>query len=275
MKKRKALRDQYEMAQVRPKTVLLWTALRSISTAFERSIITLSNVKVIHEPFDDVFYLGPERQSNRYASRPIKTDQTYKEAGRKITKEYEGKEVVFSKNMAHYVENKFEMFLEPQYKCTQHTFLVRNPEESIPALYRASKDPKIVSAGWNYFDPEEAGFRQMYELYHFIVENVHPSPVLIDADDLLDHPDETMKTYCDAVGITYQSHMTSWEPGPVAEYAHCAGLWHQNVIKSYGFNAKKTKADDCTMPDEVRKAITDAKPYYEFLKAKKLKINIY
>lgn len=257
-------------AQLCPKTVLLWSAPRSISTAFERSIITLSNIKVLHEPFNNVYYLGPERQSSRYDSTPVDPNETYQEVGRKLTKEYKGKEVVFSKNMAYTVENMFEIFLEPRYKSTQHTFLVRDPEKSIPSLYLASKNPNI--AGWDYFDPEEAGFRQMYELYQFIAENVHPNPVVIDADDLLDHPDETMKKYCDAVSIPYQSHMTSWKPGPVPELAS-SSIWHQNVLKSSGFSAKKTIAHDFTIPAEVRRTITDAKPYYEFLTAKRLKSN--
>ena len=261
-------------AKSHSKVVLLWSAIRSISTAFERSIITLDKVKVIHEPFAKVYYVGPERQSGSYAFTPTDPSvETYEEAALRLTKEYEGKEVVFSKNPAHYVENKFEIFLGPQHKNTQHTFLIRNPVESIPAFYRASKNPNITRTGWVKFDIDEAGFRQMYELYHFIVENVHPSPVVIDADDLLERPDQTMKRYCDAVGIRYQSHMTSWEPGVVPEMANCAE-WHESLFKTSGFLARKTIKDDCTaVPEEIKRAITDAKPYYEFLKAKSLKIN--
>ena len=50
---------------------------------------------------------------------------------------------------------------------------------------------KITKSG--HFDLEEAGFRQMFELYTFIEENVHPNPVVVDADDLLASPDETMR----------------------------------------------------------------------------------
>jgi len=41
--------------------VFLWSAPRCLSTAFERSMRELNEVKVLHEPLLAPYYMGPER----------------------------------------------------------------------------------------------------------------------------------------------------------------------------------------------------------------------
>jgi len=43
-------------------------------------------------------------------------------------------------------------------------------------------------AGWDYFDADEAGFRELYELFSLAVNQLGQQPVVIDADDLLSQP---------------------------------------------------------------------------------------
>lgn len=254
------------------KKIILWTAPRCVSTAFERSIMTLRNVKIFHEPYSSVFYFGQERQSLRYASTPVDQKESYHSVSKKLNKEYDGVDVLFSKDMAYCVENNFEIFLDKKFDNFQHTFLIRDPAKAIPSLYHASTNPKLT--GWDYFDPVEAGFRQMYDLYKFITDNIHHNPVVVDADDLLDHPDETMKSYCDAMGITYESHMTTWEPGPVPDWDTWSG-WHENALKSSGFTPRSTKRphkskDTLEVPDEVLKVVEESRYYYEYLASRKI-----
>jgi hypothetical protein len=114
----------------------------------------------------------------------------------------------------------------------------------------------------------------MYELYKFIAEHVHPNPVVVDADDLLDHPDETMKSYCDAVGITYESHMTTWEPGPVPDWDTWSG-WHEDALKSSGFtprSATKPKSKQTVeVPEEVLKIVEESRYHYEYLAHRRIR----
>ncbi|KAK3697915.1 hypothetical protein QZH41_003259 [Actinostola sp. cb2023] len=252
--------------------VLLWTAPRCVSTAFERAIMTLGNTKVFHEPYSNAFYFGPERQSLRYASTPINPKETYRHVTTMLCKDYDGVDVVFSKDMVYCVENHFEIFLDEEFKDVKHTFLIRDPAKAIPSLHRASTNPKLT--GWDYFDPEEAGFRQMYDLYKFVSERVDASPVVVDADDLLDNPDETMKSYCNAVGISYEPHMTTWEPGPISDWDVWSG-WHEDALKSSGFTpraSKKTKRKELEeLPVELRKVIEEASPHYKYLSSRKIR----
>ncbi|KAJ7392693.1 hypothetical protein OS493_010344 [Desmophyllum pertusum] len=124
----------------------------------------------------------------------------------------------------------------------------------------------------DYFDPAQAGFRQLLELYEFVDRHIHRNPVVVDADDLLDYPNEILKSYCEAVGLEYEENMTSWEPGPVPEWDAWAG-WHEDALKSSGFKArvKKNRPRACAafdvedLPPEVGAVVEECMPYYEAL----------
>ena len=255
------------------KRILLWTAPRCVSCAFERSIRTLKNSKVFHEPYSTAYYFGPERQSTRYAATLVDEKETYSAVGEILQKEYDGKEIIFSKDMAYCVENKFHMFLEEEFKDFEHTFLIRDPVKAVYSLYKMATSPKLT--GWDYFDPVEAGFRQMYELYEFLQKHLLRGSVVVDADDLLEFPNETMMSYCEAVGIQYEETMTTWEPGLIPEWdVNQTGLWtgwYDSVRKSSGFHKssarKTTEINFDELPEEVLSAIETSKHYYDKLYA--------
>lgn len=254
--------------------IILWTAPRCVSTAFERSIMTLKNSKIFHEPYSKAYYFGPEKQSPRYASQETNHQATYRSISKMLQKEYDGRDFLFSKEMAYCVENKMHIFTEEGFKNFQHSFLIRHPLKAIYSLFKASTNPKLT--GWDYFDPAEAGFRQMLELYEFVDRNIHRNPVVVDADDLLDYPNEILQSYCEAVGLEYEENMTSWEPGPVPEWDTWAG-WHEDALKSSGFKprVKKNRSRACTafdvedLPPEVAAVVEKCMPHYEALAAKK------
>ena len=149
-----------------------------------------------------------------------------------LQQDFDDKEFVFIKDMAYCVEGKFDIFLEEGFENFKHTFMIRHPDSAISSLFRLSTNPEL--AGWDYFDPAEAGVRQLLELYEFIDRRVHKNPVVVDAADLLKFPNDFMQSYCEAVGLKYEKHMTAWQPGPVADRGPCTA-WHDEVMKSSGF----------------------------------------
>ena len=42
--------------------------------------------------------------------------------------------------------------------------------------------------GWTYFDPAEAGFKELCTMYDLVRSTLNKDPVIIDADDLLESP---------------------------------------------------------------------------------------
>ncbi|WFD02117.1 hypothetical protein MOBT1_000796 [Malassezia obtusa] len=49
----------------------------------------------------------------------------------------------------------------------QHTFLIRTPEKSIPSYYKCTQEK---AAGFDYFDPSEAGYKELKLLYDWIAD---------------------------------------------------------------------------------------------------------
>ncbi|XP_057301984.1 uncharacterized protein LOC130636322 [Hydractinia symbiolongicarpus] len=256
--------------------VFLWSASRCISTAFERSMMEIQNTHFLHEPYTASYYYGPERQSSRYVSTPVDPNVSYQERFQLLTKNYEGMQAVFSKNLAYTIENHFEELLRTELREFQHTFLIRNPRKSVISLYRVSLDPLFLN--WDFFDPVEAGFKQLYDLYQFIKIHLDQQPVVIDADDLLVNPAGTMKAYCKATNLPFSEDMLQWEPGliPTCPFS----VWHSKMAKSAGFIKQTAEQlenfenlDD--FPIEVQTCVKESESYYELLKKQKtLPINV-
>jgi len=248
--------------------IILWTAPRCVSTAFERSIMELENSKIFHEPYSNCFYFGPERQSQRYQHQPPDSKSTYRSVAKLIQKEYDGIDIVFSKDMAYCVDGHFAEFLSEGFADVKHTFLIRNPRKAIPSLHKASINKSLT--GWDHFDPIEAGFRQMYELYKFVIAELDPNPLIIDADDLLENPEDIMRSYCEGLGLKFNPKILRWEPGPVPDWDVWAG-WHENALKSCGFakrDLEKKEAaakthEEQELPGLVEETIKRSMPFYQ------------
>ena len=257
------------------KRVILWAAPRSLSTAFERSMMNLKNSKIIHEPYYYPFFFGPERQSKRYSLEVTNPEATYRWASELLQKEYDGMDLVFAKDIAYEIDKKFDIFLEDGFKNFKHTFLIRNPNKTVLSLYRASTNPKIT--GWDYFDPAYVGFKELFEFFQFVRSHLDPSPVVVDADDLIDNPEGVMQSYCEALGLVYQENMTKWPPGPVPGFDYqsssCSLAWYEVLFKSSGFLPRKNKSrsqdrsgfDKEDMPAEVVDAVKMSMPHFEAL----------
>jgi len=251
--------------------VFLWTAPRCVSTAFERSIMEVKHSKIFHEPYAGSYHFGPERQSPRYLDQPVDPTVSYAGIEKQLSKEYDV-DVIFSKDMAYAVEENFHRLFTKELQDFQHTFLIRNPRQAIPSLYKASVNKALT--GWETFDPHESGFKQMYELYTYLEKRVDYEIVVVDAGDLLMDPEGTMKAYTEATGIPYDPSMLSWQPGTSIDWEVWNG-WHDNVLKSTGFTKltpeQANKHDDInTLPEVVQQSVNESMPYYMHLWKKKI-----
>eukprot|EP01084_Bolivina_argentea_P312670 541332_1 len=131
--------------------IILWSALRCVSTAFERAIMEIPNGKIFHEPYSIALYFGPNRVNDEYLT-PDKYQKyknvTYDSITNLLTKEYNGFDYIFSKDMAYYV-TQTNHFMKDYYldlltfKLSfpkfYHTFLIRKPNKVIVSQYKISK----------------------------------------------------------------------------------------------------------------------------------------
>jgi len=256
------------------KKVILWSTPRCLTNVFFRSIMTLKKTKCFKEAFCGPYYFGPNRCSDLYPRlqdfefnmEGLSTkDLTYKTIMNLLIAEYPDVNVVFTKEFAYCVpESMYQDFISGKFANFTHTFLIRDPERALYSNYRAFLK---CHSQRDYLDPPNGGFYELYKLYNFIKEKTGATPAMVDALDLQTHPDETMKAYCEAVGIPFDPNMTSWELGPViCYYKIWVENWNSEINQSTGFI--KIKPEDQKpvplheLPSEVVKCIEDSRVYY-------------
>ena len=141
----------------------------------------------------------------------------------------------------------------------QFVFLIRNPSASIPSLYRCFIPPLSEKTDERTLDPRELGYRETRLLFDYLYPPALRSPyspfsttstngapdtrpILIDADDLLSHPDSILPSVCTRLALPYSSSMLSWSRPE--DQAHAESLfekfagYHEDALKSTGLKGK-------------------------------------
>lgn len=251
--------------------VVLWSAPRCMSSVFERSIRELQDVKVVYEPHQQAYYYGPERKTD--ANYPtlfeLNPTATFQAADEKFLQPYEGYQAVFLKNHAYFVEGNYEYYTKGRFANLKHTFLIRNPNKSIPSLIKACKACGFPSAG------DDNGIEQLYNMFK-TVQLVDLNPVVIDADDLLMNPRDMMEQYCSATGLHFQESMLTWTPGIVSDWTEFIYFkeWHDTAMMSSGFikpTPSATVPSTAAHPQEVEDTIQRVLPFYEDMYAVRMR----
>ncbi|KAH7313378.1 P-loop containing nucleoside triphosphate hydrolase protein [Stachybotrys elegans] len=295
-----------------PRPIFTATHPRACSTAFERVFMTRRHeMHNIHEPFGDAFYYGPERLSERFADDAAAREAsgfsniTYRDVVQQI--EDAGKEGkrVFIKDMAQYLfrpdgkPTDVAPSLGPEeannptrlpldlLKKFNFTFLIRHPRRSIPSYYRCTIPPLSDVTGFDHFMPNEAGYEELVRLFDFLIEEEivdRRHLTVVDADDLLDKPEETIRTFCSRVGLDFDPGMLVWNESDQEHARRLFEKWtgfHDDAIKSDCLRARthaqKQTSDQAENEEWLKKygpegqkvirATVDANiPHYEYLK---------
>lgn len=194
----------------------------------------------------------------------------------------------------------------------QFVFLIRKPSSSIPSLYRCFIPPLSEKTNEDTLDPRELGYRETRLLFDYLYppalrspyfpfstasENGAPdtAPIIIDADDLLSHPESILRSFCTRLDLPYSSSMLSW---PTSEdHVHAVSLfkkyagYHEDALKSTGLRRKAVDGEDYrreakTREEEdeewkenygseaawtIREAVNQCQEDYEYLKKFRIK----
>lgn len=232
----------------RMQALAMWSAPRCRSTAFARMMAERDDRVVVHEPFSRVIDFGEVEVGDRVA----RTEQDVLAALRAITAE----KPVFFKDTTdfHYPELLAdESFLA----AATHTFIIRDPAEAIASHH--ALNPELGR--------DEIGFARLHEIFTAVQDATGTTPVVIDSDDLLDRPTETVRAYCSAVGIPFVPDALSWQPGMRSEW-RATSRWHESTSETSGFTRGTSDGVAVVAADPVLRAHRDHHlPYYEKLRA--------
>jgi len=234
----------------------LWCVPRSRSTAFERMMEQRGDYLCYHEPFGDVWYNGekpscrPQRIQNRTPGLTVRVQLERLSISAKTTP-------VFFKDMAeHVIPYADKNFLQ----SFDHSFLIRDPADTIPSLFDK----------WPDFELSETGFSQQNELFQRISDfQGHPPPV-IDAEELVAKPLEVISSWCNAVGIDVRPDSLTW-PAEAHTYSwYEGGSWHDNLRNSTSLSAPERNYLPLESSQKMLDAYSLCRPHYEELSSHRL-----
>ncbi|MFF3889161.1 sulfotransferase family protein [Streptomyces sp. NPDC001914] len=229
----------------------LWSAPRCRSTAFARMMTERDDRVVVHEPFSRVVDFGEVEVGDRVA----RSERDVLAALGAIA----ARKPVFFKDTTdfHYPALLAD---EGFLAAATHTFIIRHPAEAIASHHALNPD----------LGRDEIGFSRLYEIFTAVQAATGSTPVVIDSDDLLDRPAETVRAYCSAVGIPFLPDALSWEPSMRPEW-RSTSEWHRSTSETAGFargGRGAAAAAEAVEADPALRAYRDYHlPYYEKLRA--------
>ncbi len=239
----------------------LWATPRSTSTAFEWMMRQRGDFRCFHEPFNELYYYGEDRCSQRDAEVAPKPGHSYASVWQDLVSQA-GEASIFLKDFAYSVEHFID---ESMLETMTHSFLVRDPYKVIQGL----------ANHWPDCSFDEVGLESLARLFDRIAERDGAAPPVMASQDLLANPAATTAAYCAAVGIEFKPEALEWEPGERSEvswYGEGTGPWHDSLRQSAGIRPQKTSypplEDNPRLMDLYQRAL----PHYEHLLQYKLNI---
>jgi len=232
------------------KIIALWTHPRSISTAFERVMIERKDMEILHEPFSYLYYVKGDNASIKQQFVDPNHPTDYEGICKHIVKAAD-KGTVFYKDMcSHCFDN---LIADKSYlERVTNTFLIRDPAKAIASYYAMNKDVTLA----------EIGLTQLFKVYEAVKEMGLPT-VVVDADDLEDAPEGTIRAYCKALGIDFIPESLMWEAGHQEKWEIWKD-WHKDAAVSTGI-VKNMETFEVTVEnsDHLKSYYDDQLPYYQ------------
>lgn len=246
-----------------PDILALWSTPRSRSTAFIRMMRQRGDFTIRTEPFEASAYYSEARIFNRlFPDNPDwnPADYNYINVLNSILAQSRDCERLFIKDHPyHFIHVAKTPFLD----LFRHTFLIRNPAQALPSYFRI----------WPDLTFRETGYQAQYQLFHRIVRHTGKVPPVIDADDLVNNTEATIRAYCSAVDIPFIAASLSWDPkeAETEKFPWKHKEWHENLIQSSGIqNTPDNSYPDINDYPELRSLYDNCMPFYEKMLAHKI-----
>lgn len=229
----------------------MWSGPRNISTALMRAWGSRRDCQVVDEPFYACYLrrTGLDHPGRDDVLGSQSSD--WRDVAAALTRGPlpAGTAVCYQKHMAHHLLPEVE---RAALAGLSHAFLIRDPAEVLVSYAKVRGDPTL----------DDLGLRQEVELYERF-----GGPV-VDARDVLQRPESTLRALCAALGVDYDPAMLSWPAGRQDTDGVWGRHWYDSVWRSTGFADYRPPAGE--LPERLRPLLEQCRPYYDTMAAGRL-----
>ena len=237
--------------------IAMWSGPRNISTALMRAFENRDDTDVTDEPLY-AYYLNETQLDHPGRDEVIRSQST---DWRVVTQQLIGpsprrRPVWYQKHMTHHLLDEIDRGWMNE---LTHCFLIRSPRQVLASY--AKTRPNVTL--------EDLGFEQQAEIFTYLQEHTHDTPLVIDSQDVLQDPKGVLTRLCEALDIPFTDDMLTWPAGPRSTDGVWAKHWYDNVLRSTGFvpyTAREVVVDPALEP-----IVSAAQPHYDRLHAHRLK----
>lgn len=228
----------------------MWSGPRNLSTTMMRSFGARPDTRCVDEPFYAAYLAltGLEHPMRSHILSAHDTDAR-RVAGALVRELPEG-EVLYQKHMAHHMVEGIPREWMAQ---VSHVFLVRHPARVIVSYARKSGGASL----------QAIGFPLQIELFEEATRLSGQTPLVLDSDELLAHPERSLAHLCRALDLPFLNAMLSWKGGRHAEDGVWGAHWYDAVWRSTGFGPPSGPLPEVS--DEFKTLLDSALPYYRHL----------
>ena len=234
-----------------PIRIAMWSGPRNISTAMMRAWGNRDDTIVIDEPLY-AYYLRATDIAHPGADEVIATGENdWRKVVAYLTGPVpNGKRIFFQKQMTHHLLPEIDrQWLAAVINC----FLIRDPREVISSYIKKLEDPAL----------EDLGFVQQAEIFDFVRTRTNAVPPVVDAKDVLQDPERTLRLLCEAIGVEFSNSMLSWPPGLRDTDGIWAKYWYGEVAKTTSFQPYRPTSGE--VPARLREIYQHCNECYERL----------
>jgi hypothetical protein len=237
----------------RLRILALWSAPRCRSTAFFRMMLERGDFTVLHEPFSHVIDFG----AFDAGCGIVHSVRELIDALRRLSL----REQIFFKDTTD--SRCPDLLGDVDFlRDATHTFLIRHPKEAIASHY--DLDPNLGR--------DEIGFAWLHEIYSAVREVTGEDPIVLDAQDLVRDPEETVREYCRRIGIPFIIEAMSWR-ADLLDIWRPNERWYTNVSQSSGFELRRTSPSvDVEAHPRLAELLAYHLPFYEEMCERRIRV---
>ena len=182
--------------QEKSKAILaMWSGPRNLSTAMMRAWENRADTQVADEPFYAAYLQRSDVQHPMQAEVIASQSTNIAELVHQCTTPL-ANGFFYQKQMTHHILADYSLDWLAQ---VQHCFLLRDPREVL--LSYAQKRETVTL--------EDIGVPQQLRLYRWVKANLQQKPLVVDAKDFLQQPQNYLEAMCRYVGIAVSyTHLT-------------------------------------------------------------------